>query len=163
VIPRPARPRRATYCWVTQRGKIRYRTRKDAKAARAAALGRRPEAEQLRIYKCPTCDGFHLTSLRTPPQPRTKAPTIRPEPGPVREHPAGPEAAAPAPAHLADDRLDPAGPVSAHVAGDRSGPAVVISEHLAVSGPAAPGSARLHLVASAMPAVPTPLTIRRRP
>jgi hypothetical protein len=54
----PSRGRRATYCGRTRTAKIRYKTLKDAKAARR---GRRDVYPYIRIYKCPACKGYHLT------------------------------------------------------------------------------------------------------
>lgn len=54
------RGKRNVYCGRTRRSKIRYRTLKDAKKARASAINQRPDSP-LRIYRCPDCEGYHLT------------------------------------------------------------------------------------------------------
>ena len=43
--------------------KIRYRTKLDAKLARASTQrSRNPRREERRYYRCPACKGWHLTS-----------------------------------------------------------------------------------------------------
>lgn len=56
----PAHGNRLTYCHGTYKAKIRYKTLKDAKRARAA----RSELTgvMLRVYRCTRCGGYHLTS-----------------------------------------------------------------------------------------------------
>ena len=44
--------------------KVRHRTKAEARAARARDS--RTAGHRLHIYECPTCDGFHLTSM--PPE-----------------------------------------------------------------------------------------------
>lgn len=56
------RARRATYCHHARRAKIRYKTLKDAKWAKRARLDQ--GEEYLRIYICPKCKGYHLSSNR---------------------------------------------------------------------------------------------------
>ena len=55
--------RRRTYCTTNGRRKVRHKTLADAKAFRRAIS----EAEILtgysRIYRCPDCRGYHLTTL----------------------------------------------------------------------------------------------------
>jgi hypothetical protein len=174
VIPKPARPRRATYCWVTQRGKIRYRTRKDAKAARSAAQRRSAEAEHLRIYKCPACAGFHLTALSTPPPGRQPAAGSQPSrsEGRTVPQPSRSEGRTVPQPSRSEGRTVPqqpalsepaaAGPVLLHLAADRPSPPGPAPGHLAVSAPSAPGPVTQHLAAAGMPSVPTPLSIHRR-
>lgn len=57
-----ARARRARRCHSKNR-KVRFRTHEDA--SRALALLRRNESDSIpvRSYKCPTCGGWHLTSI----------------------------------------------------------------------------------------------------
>lgn len=57
----PSRGRKATYCGRSRTAKVRYKTLKDAKAARKGRLEDEGNAPYLRIYKCPTCKGYHLT------------------------------------------------------------------------------------------------------
>lgn len=46
--------------------KIRYRNRLDAKIALASThASRGSKREETRIYRCPECRGFHLTSWPT--------------------------------------------------------------------------------------------------
>lgn len=55
-----ARKKKPTYCGRTRTAKIRYRSLKDAKGARSAleaSLGVR-----VRVYGCPECGGYHLTT-----------------------------------------------------------------------------------------------------
>lgn len=55
-----ARKKKATYCGRTRTAKVRYRTLKDAKGARSAleaGIG-----TPVRIYMCPECKGYHLTT-----------------------------------------------------------------------------------------------------
>lgn len=55
-----ARKKKPTYCGRTRTAKIRYRTLGDAKGARSAleiTLG-----TEVRIYRCPQCEGYHLTT-----------------------------------------------------------------------------------------------------
>lgn len=48
-------------------GKRRYPTKLDAKIALADILRRdRKQRREQRIYRCPSCNGFHLTSKGTP-------------------------------------------------------------------------------------------------
>lgn len=47
-------------------GKRRYTTRRDAKIALADILRRHRAHREQRIYRCPSCNGFHLTSKGTP-------------------------------------------------------------------------------------------------
>ena len=54
-----ARKKKATYCGRTRTSKIRYRTLEDAKNARGAMINR---TEFIRIYRCPDCKGYHLTT-----------------------------------------------------------------------------------------------------
>ena len=57
----PARGKRATYCGRARHSKVRYKTLKDAKSARSGRLQDEGNAPYLRIYKCPSCKGYHLT------------------------------------------------------------------------------------------------------
>lgn len=57
---RKSRKDKATYCGRTRTAKIRYRTLADAKSARAA-LEYGLEKE-VRVYRCPECKGYHLTT-----------------------------------------------------------------------------------------------------
>jgi hypothetical protein len=55
-----SRKKKPTYCGRTRTAKIRYRSLKDAKGARSAleaGLGR-----PVRVYGCPECGGYHLTT-----------------------------------------------------------------------------------------------------
>jgi hypothetical protein len=54
-----ARKKKPTYCGRTRTAKIRYRTLEDAKSARIAVSNR---VEYVRIYRCPECKGYHLTT-----------------------------------------------------------------------------------------------------
>lgn len=57
---RKSRKDKATYCGRTRKAKVRYRTLADAKSARAAlAYGLEKE---VRVYRCPECGGYHLTT-----------------------------------------------------------------------------------------------------
>jgi hypothetical protein len=48
-------------------GKRRYTTRRDAKIALADILRRdRKQRREQRIYRCPSCNDWHLTSQGTP-------------------------------------------------------------------------------------------------
>lgn len=58
----PSRGKRTTYCGKTRHAKVRYKTLKDAKRARTGRLEDAGNAPYLRIYKCPECKGYHLTS-----------------------------------------------------------------------------------------------------
>lgn len=57
----PSRGKKATYCGRARQAKVRYKTLKDAKSARSGRLNDEGNAPYLRIYKCPTCKGYHLT------------------------------------------------------------------------------------------------------
>lgn len=52
-------------CWC-KTGKVRYATDRDARAelvARVMDRNRgRSQRQEARVYQCPKCDGFHLTS-----------------------------------------------------------------------------------------------------
>lgn len=62
-----ARKKKPTYCGRrgyghgSMKSKIRYRTLKDAKGARTALMVRLGHSD-VRIYKCPVCGGYHLTT-----------------------------------------------------------------------------------------------------
>ena len=47
--------------WHSCRRKVRYRSRKEARvgASRGAAVSRQ---RSLHVYRCPLCEGYHLTS-----------------------------------------------------------------------------------------------------
>lgn len=49
-------------------GKVRYRTSLDAKIALAKThRSRKPKRDEKRYYRCPYCDGWHLTSKEWKP------------------------------------------------------------------------------------------------
>lgn len=56
----PYTKKNPTRCW--PHGKIRYRDSKDAKKARRDRESK--GAPNLRVYRCPHCGGWHLTSQR---------------------------------------------------------------------------------------------------
>lgn len=55
-----SRKKKPTYCGRTRRAKIRYRSLKDAKGARHSLEQR--SGKPARIYGCPDCGGYHLTT-----------------------------------------------------------------------------------------------------
>jgi transcription initiation factor IIE alpha subunit len=55
-----ARKKKPTYCGRTRTAKIRYRTLKDAKGPRSAL--EKTLQTPVRIYLCPECGGYHLTT-----------------------------------------------------------------------------------------------------
>lgn len=55
-----AHKKQPTYCGRSRHSKVRYRSLKDAKSGRSA-LERRL-GQSVRIYGCPDCDGYHLTT-----------------------------------------------------------------------------------------------------
>lgn len=59
----PSHGRRMAFCHATSNRKVRFKSLKDAKIARSSRL-EHESAEYLRIYKCPHCGGFHLTSQK---------------------------------------------------------------------------------------------------
>jgi len=66
----PSHGSRIAYCHATSNRKMRFRTLKDAKIARSSRV-EHGEA-YLRIYKCPDCMGYHLTSQRAMSQQSTE-------------------------------------------------------------------------------------------
>ena len=54
------RSNRRVYCGRSRTAKLRYKTLADAKVARSHFESKR--SDPLRIYKCPECKGYHLTS-----------------------------------------------------------------------------------------------------
>lgn len=72
--PAPRRRHRRSWPACAATGKRRYRTRKDAKAelerawhsrARAVLDGRTSSLRVVRAYNCPSCGGWHVTSMPT--------------------------------------------------------------------------------------------------
>lgn len=55
-----ARKKKPTYCGRTRTAKIRYRSLKDAKGARSAL--ERTVGTEVRVYGCPECGGYHLST-----------------------------------------------------------------------------------------------------
>lgn len=58
----PSRKSKPAYCYAYRSPKIRYRDRKDAKKEKMRLEGKR--TPYLRVYKCPHCNGWHLTSAQ---------------------------------------------------------------------------------------------------
>lgn len=56
------RGKRRVYCGRSRTAKVRYKTLADAKIARVKSQSKRDDGTELRIYRCPTCNGYHLTS-----------------------------------------------------------------------------------------------------
>jgi predicted RNA-binding Zn-ribbon protein involved in translation (DUF1610 family) len=67
----PSHGRRLAYCRATTVRKVRFKTLKDAKIARSSRIEHHAE-DYLRIYKCPHCGGYHLTSQRARSQQSTE-------------------------------------------------------------------------------------------
>jgi hypothetical protein len=63
------RGKRRVYCGRSRTAKVRYKTLADAKIARTKS-GHKTGAD-LTIYRCPTCEGYHLTSDTTERDRRT--------------------------------------------------------------------------------------------
>lgn len=58
----PTHKKSPSICTASGKRKIRYRSMKDAKKART--VRQEHDSGYLRVYKCPDCRGYHLTSQR---------------------------------------------------------------------------------------------------
>lgn len=57
----------ATYRQASDCSKVKYTSEDNAKKARAAVGKRKRFSSKLRVYECPKCGGWHLTSEEREP------------------------------------------------------------------------------------------------